>query len=96
MYGLNQVASIVAVESPINPYGFAIDASGRLWVSGNAGAGFLGVVSGFYFTICVITDATYRAEFFTEVVAEVRQSLAVRTVYLALVGGSGAEGRLGE
>ncbi|MBX3284588.1 MAG: hypothetical protein KF703_04520 [Actinobacteria bacterium] len=59
-------------------------------------AGFLGVVSGFYFTICVITDATYRAEFFTEVVAEVRQSLAVRTVYLALVGGSGAEGRLGE
>lgn len=59
-------------------------------------AGFLGVVSGFYFTICVITDATYRAEFFTEIVAEVRQSLAVRTVYLALVRASGAEGRLGE
>ena len=59
-------------------------------------AGFLGVVSGFYFTICVITDANYRNEFFTEVVAEVRQSLAVRSVYLGLVRGSGAEGRLGQ
>lgn len=59
-------------------------------------AGFLGVVSGFYFTICVITDATYRSEFFTEIVGEVRQSLAVRTIYLALVRSSGAEGQLGE
>ena len=59
-------------------------------------AGFLGVVSGFYFTICVITDATYRSEFFTEIVREVRQSLAVRTIYLALVRSSGPEGHLGD
>ena len=58
--------------------------------------GFLGVVSGFYFTICVITDGTYRSEFLTEIAGEVRQSLAVRTVYLALVRASGAEGQLGE
>ncbi len=47
-------------------------------------AGFLGALSGFYFTVYVITDATYREEFFTEIVGEVRQSLAVRNVYLAL------------
>ena len=49
-------------------------------------AGFLGTLSGFYFTVYVITDATYRQEFFTEIVDEVRQSLAVRNVYLALLG----------
>jgi hypothetical protein len=47
-------------------------------------SGFLGALSGFYFTVYVITDATYREEFFTEILAEVRQSLAVRNVYLAL------------
>ena len=47
-------------------------------------AGFLGALSGFYFTVYVITDATYREEFFTEIIADVRQSLAVRNVYLAL------------
>jgi hypothetical protein len=48
-------------------------------------AGFLGALSGFYFTVYVITDATYREEFFTEILDEVRQSLAVRNVYLALL-----------
>lgn len=48
-------------------------------------AGFLGALSGFYFTVYVITDATYREEFFTEIIGEVRQSLAVRNVYLALL-----------
>lgn len=47
-------------------------------------AGFLGTLSGFYFTVYVITDSTYREEFFTEIVEEVRESLAVRRVYLAL------------
>ncbi|MGN6695832.1 MAG: hypothetical protein ACTHN0_16770 [Aquihabitans sp.] len=47
-------------------------------------AGFIGALSGFYFTVYVITDGTYREEFFTEIVADVRQSLAVRNVYLAL------------
>lgn len=53
--------------------------------------GFLAVISGFYFTVYVITDATYRKEFFTEVVGQVRQSLAVRNVYLVLIGGRPAE-----
>jgi hypothetical protein len=48
-------------------------------------AGFLGALSGFYFTVYVITDATYREEFFEQIVGEVRQSLAVRNVYLALL-----------
>lgn len=48
-------------------------------------AGFLGALSGFYFTVYVITDSTYREEFFSEVLGEVRQSLAVRNAYLALV-----------
>lgn len=50
-------------------------------------SGFLGALSGFYFTVYVITDSTYREEFFTEIVGEVRQSLAVRNVYLALLHG---------
>lgn len=48
-------------------------------------AGFLGALSGFYFTVYVITDATYREEFLTEILDEVRQSLAVRNVYLGLL-----------
>jgi hypothetical protein len=48
-------------------------------------SGFLGALSGFYFTVYVITDATYREEFFTEILDEVRQSLAVRNVYLELL-----------
>lgn len=55
-------------------------------------AGFLGALSGFYFTVYVITDATYREEFFTEIVDEVRQSLAVRNVYLGLVAERDADG----
>ena len=55
-------------------------------------AGFLGALSGFYFTVYVITDATYREEFFTEILAEVRQSLAVRNVYLALRARGGRRG----
>jgi hypothetical protein len=47
-------------------------------------AGFIGALSGFYFTVYVITDSTYREEFFTEIIADVRQSLAVRNAYLAL------------
>ncbi len=35
---------ILAAESPVSPYGFAIDAAGQLWVSGNAGSGFIGRV----------------------------------------------------
>jgi len=48
-------------------------------------AGLLGTLSGFYFTVYVITDATYREEFFDEILGQVRQTLAVRTLYLALL-----------
>jgi hypothetical protein len=46
-------------------------------------AGFLTAFSGFYFTVYVLTDATYRKEFLDEVLAELRQAFAVRAVYLA-------------
>lgn len=47
-------------------------------------AGFVAFVAGFSFTVSMVTDAAYREEFFDEVVGQVRQALAVRTVYLAL------------
>jgi hypothetical protein len=46
-------------------------------------AGFLTAFSGFYFTVYVLTDATYRREFLEEVLGELRQAFAVRAVYLA-------------
>jgi hypothetical protein len=46
-------------------------------------AGFLTAFSGFYFTVYVLTDATYRREFLDEVLVELRQAFAVRAVYLA-------------
>jgi hypothetical protein len=46
-------------------------------------AGFLAAFSGLYFTVYVLTDATYRSEFFDEVVGEVRVALAARAIYLA-------------
>lgn len=48
-------------------------------------AGFLTAFSGFYFTVYVLTDATYRREFLEEVLAELRQAFAVRAVYLATI-----------
>ena len=53
-------------------------------------AGFLAAFSGLYFTVYVLTDATYRSEFFDEVVGEVRVALAARAIYLAA--GDGGEG----
>ena len=48
-------------------------------------AGFLTAFSGFYFTVYVLTDVTYRREFLDDVLGEVREALAVRAVYLAAV-----------
>ncbi|MGH9030720.1 MAG: hypothetical protein ACRDY4_04065 [Acidimicrobiia bacterium] len=48
-------------------------------------AGFLAVFSGFYFAISVLTDTKYREEFLEEIVGEMRRSLAVRAVYLAVL-----------
>ena len=53
-------------------------------------AGFLTAFSGFYFTVYVLTDATYRKEFLDEVLVELRQAFAVRAVYLAADAGSRA------
>ena len=48
-------------------------------------AGLLASFSGFYFTVSAITDATYRAEFYEDIVKEIRRSFAVRQVYHALL-----------
>ena len=44
---------------------------------------FLAAFSGLYFTVVLLTDATYREEFLEEVLADVREAFAVRAVYLA-------------
>lgn len=44
---------------------------------------FLASFSGLYFTVVLVTDATYREEFFDEILVELRQTFAVRAVYLA-------------
>ncbi len=49
-------------------------------------AGFLTAFSGFYFTVYMLTDATYRHEFLDGVLTEMREALAVRAVYLAALG----------
>ncbi len=47
-------------------------------------SGLMAFVAGFSFTVAMVSDATYREEFFADVVAEVRQALGVRRAYLAL------------
>jgi hypothetical protein len=41
------------------------------------------VFAGLYFMVTAITDESYRTEFIGEILEEMRQSLAVRSVYLA-------------
>ncbi|MCZ7535728.1 MAG: hypothetical protein M5T61_07200 [Acidimicrobiia bacterium] len=53
-------------------------------------ATFLASFSGLYFTVVLLTDATYREEFLEEVLAEVRDAFAVRAVYLAARGDGAA------
>jgi hypothetical protein len=43
---------------------------------------FLAGFSGLYFTVVLLTDATYRDEFLVEILDDVRESFAVRAVYL--------------
>lgn len=45
-------------------------------------AGFVTAFAGLQFTMSVLTDAHYRAEFRDEIVGEIRQAFAVRAVYL--------------
>jgi hypothetical protein len=44
---------------------------------------FLAAFSGLYFSVVLVTDSTYREEFFDEVLADLRRTFAVRTAYLA-------------
>jgi hypothetical protein len=44
---------------------------------------FLAAFSGLYFSVVLVTDSTYREEFFDEVLADLRCTFAVRTAYLA-------------
>jgi len=44
-------------------------------------AGFMGLLSGLQFTVSVVTDAGYRAEFAEDMTEELRSALAVRAVY---------------
>jgi hypothetical protein len=46
--------------------------------------GFLTVFSGLYFAVTALTDESYRREFIGEILEEMRKSLAVRDVYLAV------------
>jgi hypothetical protein len=48
-------------------------------------AGFLAAFSALYVTVSAVTAEAYRAEFYDDFAAELRQALAVRAVYLAAV-----------
>jgi len=47
---------------------------------------FLAAFSGLYFTVTVLTDEAYRAQFFTGVMAELDRAVGVRAAYLMLRG----------
>lgn len=49
-------------------------------------AGALAAVSGLYYAIAVLTDATYREEFLTELTSEMRDSFTARAAYRRIVG----------
>ena len=46
---------------------------------------FLATFSAFYFTVSMVTNPEYRAEFFEDIVGDLRQALAVRTVYVSAI-----------
>jgi hypothetical protein len=48
-------------------------------------AAFLSAFSGLYFTVQVVTDGTYREEFFEELLDELRATLAVRSAYRTML-----------
>ena len=55
-------------------------------------AAFLTTFSAFYFTVSIVASPDYRAEFFEDVVRDLRQALAVRTVYLTATEQEGEAG----
>ena len=49
-------------------------------------SGFLASFAALYFSVYTITDATFREEFFEDIVEEARENLAVRAAYRAEIG----------
>jgi hypothetical protein len=45
---------------------------------------FLAAFSGLYFTVCAVTDETYRSQFFAGISGELEQAVAVNAVYVSL------------
>ena len=68
-----------------------IQVAQRAGLSLKAVAGFLTAFSGLNFTVYLLTDQTYREEFRTEVVGELRQAFAVRAAYRRYGGGLAEE-----
>jgi hypothetical protein len=55
-------------------------------------SGAIAALSGLYYAIAVLTDATYREEFLSELTEEMRSSFALRADYLATLARPGAAG----
>jgi hypothetical protein len=75
-------------QMPARPIGPALSLLGREVVLTEEllrVASFLGAFSGLYFAVTAVTDPSYREEFFTDVVSDVRQAFAVRAAYRAVI-----------
>jgi hypothetical protein len=57
---------------------------------------FIGALAGLSFAISALTDESYRQEFFDDVISDLRQVLAVRAAYLAVLGTRRGEDGEGE
>lgn len=69
-----------------------VDGLGNVSVELFQTAVFLAAFSGLYFTVYVVTDESYRVQFFTGVLGEMEKAVAVRTVYRHLCRRRDAEG----
>ena len=93
MGGFLTVFGVLAIDRPIVE-SWTGDAAHELWEPTLGGrhlllseellrvAGFLAAFTALYFTVYLVTDPTYRAQFRDEVVADVRGALAARACYL--------------
>jgi hypothetical protein len=91
--GFLTVFGVLAIDRPIVE-SWTGDAAHALWGPTLGGrhlllseellrvAGFLAAFTALYFTVYLVTDPTYRAQFRDEVVADVRGALAARACYL--------------
>jgi hypothetical protein len=101
--GFLTVFGVLAIDRPIVE-SWTGDAAHALWEPTLGGrhlllseellrvAGFLAAFTALYFTVYLVTDPTYRAQFRDEVVADVRGALAARACYLRSIRGSDPSG----